>query len=237
MNLLEKYNIQKVEIMCEKHGKQVVSSFDIGREHCIGKCVYCKEEDAVKRVNVELTRMRTETALGAIPSRFRVKSLNEFETSDQEARKEALEACWAVHHGELSNLILLGCTGAGKTHLLTSTVMEALRNGKSARYIIEDDLFKELKKPRGLYASDCDVVTSYSSYDLLAIDNIGRGKHTEYRDTDLFSIIDKRYDAMRQTMLASSLTVQELSLYYDDALLRRLTEDGRIIELKNKYAG
>ena len=90
MNLLEKYNIQKVEIMCEKHGKQVVSSFDIGREHCIGKCVYCKEEDAVKRVNVELTRMRTETALGAIPSRFRVKSLNEFETSDQEARKEAL---------------------------------------------------------------------------------------------------------------------------------------------------
>lgn len=235
--MLEKYNIQKIEVICEKHGKQMVNTFVLNGESFIGECLYCKDERAMKQVSAEIARMRIEDVLDAIPLRFRDKTLDGYIAYDFEDRKAALQACWAIHYSELSNLILIGATEVGKTHLLTATVTEGLRTGKYARYVTEDDLLKELKEATSLYGSDRRVISRYVSYDLLAIDEIGRSKQTEYRDTDLFSIINKRHEGMRQTMLASSLTVQELSLYYDDALLRRLTEDGRIIELKKGFAG
>lgn len=235
--MLEKYNIQKIEVMCEKHGKQVVNSFDINGKHCIGECPYCRDEDAKKRAIAELARMRTDVALQAIPLRFRVKSLGEYDTSDQEARKEAIQACWEIYYGDLSSLILIGGTGVGKTHLLTTTVKEALYNDKSARYVTEDDLLKELKESLAIHGSDSRVISRYISYDLLAIDEIGRGRQTEYFDAVLYTIISKRHESMRQTMLAGSLAVQELTSHYNGALLRRLMEDGKVIQLVDRYAG
>lgn len=235
--MLEKYNIQKIEIMCERHGKQIVNSFDINGKHFTGKCTYCRDEEVKKRANTELARMRTEIALEAIPLRFRFKSLGEYDTNDQEARKQAVQACWEMYYDELSNLILIGGTGVGKTHLLTTTVKEVLYNNKSARYITEDDLLKELRESLIIYGSDCRVISRYASYDLLAIDEIGRGKQTEYLGTVLFTIINKRHEGMHQTMLAGSLTVRELTSHFSSALLRRLIEDGKVVQLVNRYAG
>lgn len=161
--------------------------------------------------------MHMRDALEAIPLRFRGKLLSEYDTCDQVDREEALEACWAIHHGKLSNLILLGCTGVGKTQLLTSTAIEALRNGRSVRYITEEDLFKELKESLAVHGSDSRVISRYISYDLLAIDEIGRGRQTEYFDAVLYTIISKRHERMRQTMLAGSLAVQELTSHYNGA--------------------
>jgi DNA replication protein DnaC len=234
---MNSHNIQKIEIMCEKHGKQTVNTFVLNGECFVGECPYCKDERAMKQVSAEIARMRIEDALDGIPLRFRNKTLDDYITSGQKDKEAALQACWAIHYNELSNLILIGATEVGKTHLLTATVTEGLRTGKYSRYVTEDDLLKELKEALALYGSDRRVISRYASYDLLAIDEIGRGKQTEYSDTILFSIINKRHEGMRQTMLAGNLTVKELTTYYDDAQLRRLKDGGRVIELKKSFAG
>lgn len=234
---MEGYDIQRIEIMCEKHGKQMVNTFVLNGECFVGECPYCKDERAIKHISSEIARMRTEDALEGIPLRFRNKSLSDYITDGQKDREAALQACWAIYYGELSNLILIGATEVGKTLLLTTTVTEALRNGRYARYVTEDDLLKELKEAISLYGSDRRVISRYASYDLLAIDEIGRGKQTEYSDTILFSIINKRHEGMRQTMLAGNLTVKELAAYYDDAQIRRLKDGGKVIELKKGYVG
>lgn len=42
--MLQKDDIKKNEIICEHHGKQVMSSFDFEGERFTGECPYCRGE-------------------------------------------------------------------------------------------------------------------------------------------------------------------------------------------------
>jgi DNA replication protein DnaC len=235
--MLQEDDTKKIEILCEKHGKQVVNLIDDNGKHYISECIYCSEERVMKHFGAEIARMHVADALDEIPFNLRDKSLDNFIIEVQEDKEAAIRACLAIYHGELSSTVFIGNPCTGKTHLLAATVTEALRHGKWARYMTERDLLKAIGMYLEFLGNERRVISLYVSCDILAIDNIGAAEQTGRSATILRSIIDKRHAGMRQTMLAGNLTTQELSTYFGDAQLGRLEEDGRIIELKNKCAG
>lgn len=106
--MLQEVDTKKIEILCEKHGKQVVNLIDDNGKHYISECIYCSEERVMKHFGAEIARMHVEDALDEIPFNLRDKSLDNFIIEVQEDKEAAIRTCLAICHGELSSTVFIG---------------------------------------------------------------------------------------------------------------------------------
>jgi len=133
------------------------------------------------------------------------------------------------------NLILIGPTGAGKTGLATSFLLNAVNAGHRGLFVLFSDLINEL------WSSQADnktqaVLNKYASYKCLLIDELG------YLDIDtarvglFFSLMQKRYKKTC-TIVTTNLGFKEWEGYFGhkqlaSALVDRLIDNGHVINLK-----
>ncbi|HMV67806.1 MAG TPA: ATP-binding protein, partial [Myxococcota bacterium] len=105
--------------------------------------------------------------------------------------------------GENRGLVLWGKVGRGKTHLMIALVRElVLRHGVSARFVEFSHLLADIKSSfeRGGTAA---LVEPLAQVDVLAIDELGKGRNTEFEGTVLDELVSRRYNAAR-TILATT---------------------------------
>lgn len=138
-----------------------------------------------------------------------------------------------------SNILLIGNSGVGKTHLATSIGIAAAKKRVSTYFIKCNDLIMQLKKAHLENRLDARI-KHFSKYKLLIIDEIGYLPIGEEEAKMFFQLIDMRYE-QKSTIITSNINLSDWGKIFEDtliasAILDRLVHHSSIINiLGNSY--
>lgn len=126
------------------------------------------------------------------------------------------------------NLVLIGDTGLGKSHIAVSLCYEAILQGYSSIFISAFDLTSRIKKS----INSGSKIDYYARVKVLCIDELGYTYHQK-EDTDiLFQIISKRTEIL-PTIVTTNLVPKQWGAIFSSpaasAILDRLSFNGKFI--------
>ena len=135
---------------------------------------------------------------------------------------------------EHKNLIFLGSSGTGKTHLATSIGIEAAINRNSVYFISCQKLIEQLVKAEKENRLD-KKLKLLNRYSLLIIDEIGYINFDSYSANLFFQLISLRYEK-RSLIITSNKNLSKWHEVFNDpilanAILDRLLHHGEIINI------
>jgi DNA replication protein DnaC len=133
---------------------------------------------------------------------------------------------------ERRNVIFLGRSGTGKTHMATALGIEACRNNFRTRFITCCALVNELIEARQERALQ-RLVQRYVRYDLLILDELGYIPFSKEGSELLFQVLAQRHEKA-SVMITSNLGFADWTQVFGDpvmtaALLDRLTHKAHIV--------
>lgn len=137
------------------------------------------------------------------------------------------------------NIIFLGNSGVGKTHLSVSIGIEAARKRISTYFIKCHDLLENLKKAQLENRLETRL-KNYAKYKLLIIDELGYLPINKGDEKLLFQLIDKRYEN-KSTIVTTNLNFNEWTELFSDekiagAIVDRLLHHSTVIPISgNSY--
>jgi len=126
-------------------------------------------------------------------------------TADQvSAQRQALDFT-KMYPGVNGGLVFWGAVGTGKTHLAVGIFRElTLRKGVGCRFVDYGNLLQDLKRSFGSRDGDSPVMLPLVHVELLVIDELGKGRNTEWEETVLDDLISRRYNAGRTTLCTTN---------------------------------
>ncbi len=133
---------------------------------------------------------------------------------------------------EKKNVILMGKSGTGKTHLAIGLAIEACRQGLSTRFVSGSALANELIESRDEKKLS-RIVQRYSHYSLLIIDELGYIPFSRQGAELLFQVLAERHER-GSVIITTNLGFSDWTQVFGDptltaALLDRLTHRAHII--------
>jgi DNA replication protein DnaC len=151
---------------------------------------------------------------------------NRFNTFDLKAAPQmtdAWHACWDVMRGLKWDAFLTGGFGNGKTHLAIAALNEWARQGKYGRFVKAPDWLALMRAHAVVEEGQVDsefILDQFARAPMLALDDLGSERVTDWGGEQLFRLLDKRYDGRRPTIVTSNATVAGL----DPRIVSRLRE-------------
>lgn len=142
--------------------------------------------------------------------------------------EKILESCRRYASGftlsKPANLMLLGQTGLGKTHLSLAIANVAINRGYSVVYGTAHNILGDLQNENfgrtdNLRYTENEVLTT----ELLALDDLGTEFSSSYSIACLYNIINTRLLAKRPTIISTNLNFDELSNKYDQRITSRIS--------------
>lgn len=114
-----------------------------------------------------------------------------------------------AHHyrkdGDNKGFIIAGPVGTGKTHLLAATLSHlVLEGGAEARYVEISFLYATIRKGFKDGKSGGEIIGPLSEVEVLAIDELGKGRGSQFELDTLDELISRRYNAKRTTLFATN---------------------------------
>jgi DNA replication protein DnaC len=126
---------------------------------------------------------------------------------------------------------LIGIRGCGKTQLGVEAIRHHTRKGKRARYCTVTEFFIEIKAAYSSQdRSEKDVLNEFSKPALLVIDEIGQRSESDWENRLLFELLNRRYNALKDTILISNQSADVFTKSLGPSLISRMQETGGIIE-------
>ena len=123
------------------------------------------------------------------------------------------------------NLLFLGGTGLGKTHLSSAIARTVVERGYDVFYNSAVGMLSDFEYRRfgnGLAAGDGDNTEHYVECDLLILDDLGTEVVNQFTLSCLYHVFNTRLNLRRPTIISTNLTAQELRKTYSDRITSRL---------------
>lgn len=138
---------------------------------------------------------------------------------------------------EQKNVIFMGTSGVGKTHLATALGIEAAKKRYSVYFISCHDLINNLVTAYNENKADTRI-KHYLKYKLLIIDEIGYLPIDKIGANLFFQLISKRYES-KSTIITTNQTFDKWSEVFGDAtvanaILDRLVHHSEIVNIKGE---
>lgn len=184
----------------------------------------------------EANMIRSMVKVGAFPHH---KTLNDFDFTFQPSiNQQEIKDFESLRFIEAQeNIVFLGSSGVGKTHLAVSLGIAAAKKRYSTYFIKCHDLIQQLKKAKLENRLEARL-KHFCKYKLLIIDELGY-LPIEKDDAKLFfQLIDMRYEK-RSTILTTNINFNSWDdIFYDpviaNAILDRILHHAHVVNITGK---
>ncbi len=142
-----------------------------------------------------------------IPVRYLGADLAKFEGfSSKEPLQKTTVANWlrTLQPGKSSGLLLSGPVGMGKSWFLAAVAKHLAFQGISVRYADFFQLVHELRDAYSKERSDKSSLVPFQQVDVLIIDELGKGRNSEWELSVADSLISERYNANKCIIAATN---------------------------------
>jgi DNA replication protein DnaC len=135
------------------------------------------------------------------------------------------------------NVILVGSSGVGKTHIATALAYEACRQGLKVKFFTAAGLINDLMAAQQEYKLN-RLEKQYSSYQLIVIDELGYVPFSKSGAELLFQFCSSRYER-GSIIITTNLEFSKWTEVFSDhqmtaALLDRLTHKAHILNINGE---
>lgn len=177
----------------------------------------------VRRVDPKVAIERLVARAG-IPERFRDREFDASDAEQQEAVKPCREWLRRFEPGDLAGSLpapaLWGEPGRGKTHLLSMMVGVVIRrHGVDAMYRSTSAMFDEIQDFEGAAEHRWQRLLDVR---VLALDDLGAARLTDWRQDRLFALIDHRINRDLPMLVATNLPPDRWPEAFGDRAASRL---------------
>lgn len=128
---------------------------------------------------------------------------------------------FARHH---DNLLLIGTTGTGKTHISTAIAKTIISQGFDVLYDSVQNIINDFEadKFRSSYNQTEPAGAKYLECDLLIIDDLGAEFISQFSVSALYNLINTRQNKGLSTIISTNLSGPELAGKYDGRIYSRI---------------
>ena len=168
-----------------------------------------------------------------------VKELKDYDfsfqpTVNEQELKELATLGFLEKH---ENIVFLGPSGVGKTHLATAIGIAAAKRRVSTYFIKCNDLLAQLKRAKLENRLDARL-KHFSKYKLLVVDEIGYLPIDKEDSNLFFQLIDMRYEK-KSTILTTNMNFNEWDgIFYDavvaNAIMDRVLHHSHVITISGR---
>ena len=183
-----------------------------------------REDEINESLKMEKLERNINSFISSVPLRFKLATFDSFVCSNdkQNAVVNFLK--------KGSSCVVYGSNGVGKTHLAFASCLHQVEQGRTAKYVLAFDFFNEIRKSFNDYRTD-KVISGYEHYDYLVIDEIDKTQGTPMEFTYLYSLINKRYNEMKSTVLITNAKPADFATIIGQSALDRVASEGKVIDL------
>lgn len=157
-----------------------------------------------------------------IPNRWLSMKLEELEI-DSEALQKVLS--WARSYTPGASLFLHGRTGSGKSVTGQAVLKEIISNHPLSGRFVSSERYIEMLKDT--FESDAGLLPEMYSmpyllkyiqgvFDVIVLDGVGQERETEFAVHEIGSLIRRRYEDSRSTIITTSLSQMDFIRRYGD---------------------
>jgi len=133
------------------------------------------------------------------------------------------------------NLLFIGGTGLGKTHLSTSVAALIIGKGYDVVYESAQNIFREYEAERfGRGSAASTDIERYIDCDLLIMDDLGAESSNSFTVSCLYNIINSRITLGRPMIINTNLGADEISKRYTDRIFSRLMGEFTLMRFAGK---
>lgn len=164
-------------------------------------CDVEKNAEFEKRMKLEQIERRRREAFG------KSKKINcTFSIDDKpESVQSVFARKYAANFARIKKwLVFFGSTGTGKSFLAACIVNCVIDSGFTAHFVKMSEVARHLWDA----AYKEEVFTRLCRYDLLVIDDFGSENDTNYMNSMVFDLIDSRYEAEKNTIITTNLSIE-----------------------------
>jgi len=162
--------------------------------------------------------------------KFENFDLNYYDKTAYMDMKEICDKCkkFAETFGEelpgAKNLMFIGSSGLGKTHMSSAIAHEVIKKGHDVFYDSAQSILYSFEKERFSKSGtfDSEIIERYMGCDLLIIDDLGTEYSGNMAISSFYNLVNMRLLEKKSMIISTNLTGNELKKKYDERIMSRI---------------